>query len=801
MFENLVGLKIKGGIFETEKNLEFFKEKKNNKPIRFGIVYGKNGSGKSTIARGFRNIITNTESQIETSKLIDKNNNIIPIDDEWKKIIYIFNEQFIEDNIRIDSEGLNTIIVMGTIKELDDKINQILPKYNEFINALQKQQEELDKYLDNKQILCPDYYMNEIYAKLKGENSWSSRDGKIKGRKVNSSVKQDIIEKIIKLKPLKNRDELIIDYNQKMDELNSAKIGSRKIDVIVPTIDEFESKENNIISLLREKIEKPILSEREVALFNVLQEEGGNERLLNFKKLFLDSNNTRCPFCFQEVDKKYVNELVKSIERILTKKVEEHQEKLRKEKIIISKINLSNFAELPSDLVQDCENKLDSFYTKIEEINNLLSQKIENVYKPIMIERDFGLEEKYNECKSALLKLEKEREIFNSTATNINPIIENLTAINNDIAFYDIRDLYEKYQIQYNEKSKKQQKYDRIKKEKDELQDQIDKLHQEKRNVNIAMKKINDDLSYIFYSKNRLKIEFKNDKYILYSHGKAVQPENISVGERNAIALCYFFNHIMENRDERYVYKGEYILIIDDPVSSFDMENRIGILSYLKYKLGQFFMGNDTSKFLVLTHDLQTFNDTKKLMCELISSRYTSGNESKADLYITSMELLNNTLITLDDKKRSEYTSLLGMVFEYGKNINSETTIIIGNVMRKILEAFGTFTYKKGMAQLSTDDKIISNFSENDRIYYSNLMYRLILNSSSHMEEKVKSMNDLNFFDYVSDSEKQRTAKDIICFLFKLNPIHVKAHLQAYYSGEDNPPNVEEIINEWCKLQ
>ena len=52
----------------------------------------------------------------------------------------------------------------------------------------------------------------------------------------------------------------------------------------------------------------------------------------------------------------------------------------------------------------------------------------------------------------------------------------------------------------------------------------------------------------------------------------------------------------MENKDEDKVFNSKYLLIIDDPVSSFDMENRIGILSYLKYKLGQFMKGNDKSK-------------------------------------------------------------------------------------------------------------------------------------------------------------------------------------------------------------
>ena len=98
----------------------------------------------------------------------------------------------------------------------------------------------------------------------------------------------------------------------------------------------------------------------------------------------------------------------------------------------------------------------------------------------------------------------------------------------------------------------------------------------------------------------------------------------------------------------------------------------------------------------------------------------------------------------------------------------------------------------RGMSQLSTDESIMANLSKEDQTYYENLMYRLVLNTGSHMEEKVKTIDDMNFFDYISDADKQRTARDVICFLYKINPLHVKAHLQ-------DKENAIEIIEAWCK--
>ena len=159
---------------------------------------------------------------------------------------------------------------------------------------------------------------------------------------------------------------------------------------------------------------------------------------------------------------------------------------------------------------------------------------------------------------------------------------------------------------------------------------------------------------------------------------------------------------------------------------------------------------------------------------------------------MSGVQVENKSVAKIDVRNRSEYTYLLGTVFDYAKEIDAQYSVSIGNIMRKVMEAFGTFVYKKGMSQLSTDENIMANLSKEDRAYYENLMYRLVLNTGSHMEEKVKTIDDMNFFDYISEADKQRTARDVICFLYKINPLHVKSHLQ-------DKENVVETIESWCE--
>lgn len=788
MIEDIASIKIKGGIFETETDLPIFEKEKTQKP-NFSLIYGKNGSGKSTISRGFRKITGDEELQIESMELLDADGSSIEVCEEEKNNTYVFNEEFIEDNIKIEDDGLSAIVVMGAVKDVDDKIKQIQPTYEKSLSEAQAQKEVFNKYSDSDNNLCPEYYINKMQEALKGDNSWASRDAKIRNNKTNSKVRRNTYTQFVELHPTKSRDELVLVYDATMKKLEAAKSGSKRIETVVPTLETFEDTENDIVNLLKEKIEKPVLSEREKSLFHILQDDNGNQKLTNIKNHFTGPQKTTCPFCFQDVDEKYADDLVQSIEKILSKKVEEHQGKLLKARLSIFEVNLVAFNELSPEKVKECETKIGVLNSSIEQVNELINQKIENVYKPILNE-GFCLKNKYDECVASLEELEEARKAFNEKTTATKPLIKELTNVNNEIAYYDLKELYEKYQKQIAEKKTEEEKSNKLNQTANDLRKQIEVLEQEKKNARIAMKAINDDLAYIFFSKTRLRIDYDHDKYVLYSHERLVEPGNVSVGERNAIGLCYFFNRIMENKDEEKVFNSKYLLVIDDPVSSFDMENRIGILSYLKYKLGQYLKGNDKSKFLLFTHDMQTFYDMRHFVLELLSSKYKNG----VSKYVRDWELKNKSVDKIDIQKRNEYTALLGTVFDYAdaEEIDTQYSVSIGNVMRKVMEAFGTFVYKKGMAQLSTDESIMANLSKEDQAYYENLMYRLVLNTGSHMEEKVKTIDDMNFFDYISDADKRRTARDVICFLYKINPLHVKAHLQ----GKEN---AVEKIEMWCE--
>lgn len=187
-----------------------------------------------------------------------------------------------------------------------------------------------------------------------------------------------------------------------------------------------------------------------------------------------------------------------------------------------------------------------------------------------------------------------------------------------------------------------------------------------------------------------------------------------------------------------------------------------------------------------------TFYDAHKILEEIIEKCKQQWNMGQ--IKFNRFELRDEEIIPFQYKSRHEYSELIQTIYKYALGQAGDQSIVIGNIMRQVLEAFATFEFKKGIDKVSTDDDILSLLGcQAFKVYFKNLMYRLVLHGGSHKEEYVKSMNDLNFFTLISEKEKERTAKDILCFIYCLNKPHLLAHLK------DVDPDAKSKLNLWCQ--
>ncbi len=798
MLKDITSIKFKGAGLDSLTSFDVFDphdkyDGNKSKPIKGTLLFGRNGSGKSTIAKAFRKIVGEDVSIVEQAEVYGDDGNYITLTEAEKARIFVFDEDFVAKNVKMQEDHLETIVMLGPLADLTEKVNEARAKSSEIEKDFTKQKDSYEEYTNEKNEKSPQYYLRAIINALRGDANWAGRDKRIKENKVNSQVNSETYKQFVGIKPSKTRDELIIVFEEKLKELEGRKEGAGVVNVHVPEIEKqiYSYDENKVRELLAQKIEKPELSDREKKIVNLLQEMGYEtiQKRLNF---FKKTEIKECPYCYQPLSSDYKKSLVQSIEKVLNREMEEHIECLQQYlSFEIISMDLNPFEKLANYGL--CNNLVQKINKSIEENQKKLKEKISNPYEPINIS-ETTIKKDIEELSTALIELERQRVLYNEEAKKTNVIINELNRINVEITSYDISSYLKKLSTQQKKQEEAKQlfemtqaKYEAIKKEINDLESSI-------KNIHIAIDSINMSLRYIFMSDERLKIVLEDESYKILVNGKRVRPCDVSVGERNVIGLSYFFTKILAGQNEENAYSNDYIIVLDDPISSYDMENRVGIATFLKYKLSEFLESNVDSKVLLMTHDLMTYYDSYKFLEEIKQKCDEKWKPILGERTIfKTLEMENWKLCEFKYRKRQEYTELMQAIYNYACGKDDSNELVIGNMMRQVLETFSTFIYKKGIEEVSTSDDVLNCLPQKEYVpYFKNSMYRLVLHGGSHKEEQIKSMKDLTFFDHISHEEKKRTAKDILSFIYLLNSLHLVEHLNGC-------SEVKETLDKWCE--
>ncbi|WP_298020184.1 AAA family ATPase [uncultured Campylobacter sp.] len=776
MFSNFCGIKIQGKCFQSEVNLNFF-EKEHH---RLCLIYGKNGSGKSTISQAFDAVKHNNQSLI-ASQIIDKSGAAVDLTNEdQKNNIFVFNEEYVNSKVKIKDNGLDAIVLLGDVANIDKKLQKAKRINKKLEERKSKYQEEFQKYNDRQNTDNPEKYKDDIIKILKEKfgNRWKQINNKerISGDVCSFESAENIINAFAidaNVNELKNNfDERLKSYEDIRSDLNFTE----------------EIKQLNfedIKQLLLHRVEQKQLSPREEEIKQIIQSD-------QITKNIMEGDSNICPYCFQKLTDEYKKEVLSSLEAIFNPEIQNHRTNLENKKLEIQNSlnylkDLRDIDKLDKDLFDTIKMKIDNCQTEVTE---KLNQKIQNPFVALNLDTNF--DNLVNELNRDLDQLEQKRQAFMAQKARADELKQELERLNKQIAYCEIKDNFNYYE----EKLRIKQTLN-IKKEHNDrrlgcISSKISELNAQKKQINIAQDKINEHLKYIFFKEGRLELSENQGQYVLKSNGNRVKAKDVSTGERNAIALSYFFTEIFKGENSKEFYTKPKFIVIDDPISSFDFENKVGIMSFLNYQIHKIMTGCNKSKMIILTHDLMSAFDMQKIISNLPKVEFYDEreNRNKKDVIFIQKELKEHQFVDFG-KKYSEYKTLLNEIYDYANNSISEN-INIGNNMRKVLETFGTFNYQCGIEDIARDKAIVVNLSPEQQAYFENLMYRLVLHGESHAEDKTKT---LDFFSCISEIEKQKkTAKDILSLLYLLN----KAHLQKYLQKEQ-----VEKIEQWvenCKI-
>lgn len=775
MIKQIASLAVKGRCFTDEKVFCFFPKT----DVRLSLVYGANGSGKSTISRAFQALTQETDSDIQ-ARALDAGGNEIEL---ASPAIAVFNEDYIDANVKIDDDGLGSIVLLGEQVELQTQIETAQAQVDKEKRKLDAQKNALAPYLVCANPLSPQYHWERIRSILRDSSQWAKRDSQIKGNQIKSAVTEVIMKEICGMTVRDSLDQLETDFTEKSKLLKSATTQNPAYTFPVKTITEKRDLEDQVLALLAQKLDEPVLTEREQLILSVIK-NGGQKQIESAQEYFSDEESEYCPYCFRPVSSEYRQGLLESIHRVMNREVDEHKRQLQS--LVIEEIQdvFEQYSELDKQIVNDLREAIGEYNDSIQQYKRAVQIKLQKVYTPVE-QQKLCINDQLEHINQLIRQLEKRRAEFVAATQDRKRIEKDLILINKQMAHYHCKDEYAEYNKQLKGRDKANAECRQQERVLQQAEAQLKQLLDQKKNLALAIECINESLAYVFFSKDRLSIELRDDKYFLKSRGKDVRPKNVSQGERNIIALCYFFTQIAANRELSKRYEQEQLIVIDDPVSSFDFDNKVGIASLLRREIKQIIFSNNESKVLVLTHDLPTVFDVEKIFTEITKNPQSKSGIGKATSYLG--ELADGALEKFG-RSKNEYARLMEGIFQFA---DGDTTheVEVGNMTRRVLEAFSSFCYRKGIGEVSCDKQILSHLGEYSG-YFENRMYKLILNSESHYKEQVESFHDsLGFYGYFSVAEKMKTTRDVLCFMYLLNPQHVKAYL----------PRAESKLDQWCR--
>lgn len=743
--------------FFVDTTLKIF----NKETEKIAIIYGANGTGKTTIGRGVSNIKKENDF-VNKSYFIDQQDSILQFSNEDLSNIHVFNEDFIEKDLKFKSSPenrLKSIVMFGKSVKNDEeisKLNDEIEKYTDEIKSL-----NIDDYHDYNNIRSPEYHLEELKKALRKD--WALDEQLIRKIKNPPKINEELLNFIIN-----------VDFSSKFD---SNDYETKKNKYLKLSDDIHPIEDTSLIELTRLKLP---LDDINILLKKNFDRPVGNELIDRIAKTIADNTLERineikvsfkdgyCPYCFRDITEDEVKRIVNEINNIQNKEIEEYQEKLNTIRINTIEIDLTPFKIIDNKVCLELSNLINQLNNEIEKINKTIIEKINNPYDPIRMHNiDKQIIE--NLTKKANY-LEKERIKINNDIKNRNKLKKELQDKNIIRAALNNKSLIENYKKQKQEKDEKLSKQKILNKEIKTKQREINKLRAETQNIGHALYKINEYLAMIFLDKDRLNLILEDEYYVVKSRGKNIPLNKLSNGERNAIVLCYFFTAINENCSEDEMFENKILVVLDDPLSSFDYNNKIGIYSFLR-KMFAKILKNNESRIIVLTHQIETYFDIIGIVEDV-------GLKGKQ---ISKLLLKNKTTVNFE-KNHNIYKHIINDVYDViiknNDEINDDEMDGLGNKMRRILEAFSTFNYGVGISELSTDQVILESIKDKKlQDYFLNSMYKIGLNETSHLKNQTYAMIDIINLGFIDKEVLLRISRDVIAFIYLLNQTHIRKML------------------------
>lgn len=221
-------------------------------------------------------------------------------------------------------------------------------------------------------------------------------------------------------------------------------------------------------------------------------------------------------------------------------------------------------------------------------------------------------------------------------------------------------------------------------------------------NEGLGADQFNESL-HKFLGRSELTLRFSPLKkgYEILRNDSVPVEGNLSEGEKTAIAFVYFITKLKENDNKI----ENTIVVVDDPVSSFDSNHLFHAYSFLR--------GNceKAKQLFVFTHNFTYFKLIRDWFEGVNRNRRRKSSPKDPNAFFYTIE--PSTVVPRQSKFKdadsslvdynSEYHYIFSRLYAYKDNptLSRDEAFLIANLARKLLESFFSFKFPKHRSDLA----------------------------------------------------------------------------------------------------
>lgn len=642
----------------TEKSFKSYSTPDNYFKSK-NIIFGYNGRGKSSLAKGIVDTFINNRGS--------------------ENSVRFFNASYIK-NVLLEPSGSyingvkvsfseNDANIAKQISILQSKINDVDEDETTCIKGRESLREQIDS----------------IHISKKGKVSINRKKAKLTIEEVLEQYKIDLDEAL----RIKASKEFIKSFSDDSEILEK-----RKQDIINATLPTlitpgFSSDE---IDFLRESLGKKYQTIEEIPSSEIIKWIENGIRLHS-------KNDSNCKFCNNSFN---LYDVIGKLEEYNQNSIQADRIKLEMLKNRLSKSieSIVNGEKIKQSLSiiginkEEIDQLFNIEYTdEVRRIIEVIDHKISDMSQTFEIDSTISdFEMKINEVNKRMVS-QRNHQIkeLETTIVNIEKITKGAIAI--AIEESDIP-------LQLREIQKKESEILDLKEKNKEIKERIRELEEAKSEYIDFMKFLNEVLDSLGM---QIKLTLDDSKYYLIHSIDEVDLSinSISEGEKNLLAILYFYFELYKDKEQKDLLDELELIVIDDPISSFDETNKFYVLEIMKKIISE----NDIQIFL-FTHSWDDF-------CQLTYGKTNNDNFGLFEIF-KDPDLGFCSALRECQSNITPYKKLFLEVYELQnksiEQLNNCDIYHAANSMRRIFEEFLNFKKPNLLPQKSNQDEIQSIF-------------------------------------------------------------------------------------------